>query len=36
MFLESNPKPPQEFFELYSPSIAHKKKKKKHPPHLLN
>ena len=27
MFLESNPKPPQEFFELYSPSIARKKKK---------
>ena len=25
MFLESNPKPPQEFFELYSPSIAQKK-----------
>ena len=33
MFLESNPKPPQEFFELYSPSIA---QKKKHPPYLLN
>ena len=30
MFLESNPKPPQEFFELYSPSIAHKKKKNTH------